>query len=92
LCRNAELLGESRHGTYAEYVLFARFVHLFRGVDPRVAVVAIYPLSTAVYVLRHVDVDGKRVLVVGAGGGRWSLHSVACRCEGWGGVCLCEVA
>jgi len=75
-------LGEFRNGTYAEYVLLLdRFVYPFHGVDPRVAVVATYPLSTAVYVLRHVDVDGKRVLVVGAGG--WSLHSVACRCEGW---------
>jgi alcohol dehydrogenase len=69
LCRNAELLGESRNGTYAEYVLLpARFVHPFHGVDPRAAVVATCPLSTAVYALRHVDVDGKRVLVVGAGG------------------------
>jgi len=69
LCRNAELLGESRDGTYAEYVVLpARFVHPFHGVDPRAAVVATCPLSTAVYTLRHVDVDGKRVLVVGAGG------------------------
>ena len=69
LCRSAELLGESRHGTCAEYVLLpARFVHPFHGVDPRVAVVATCPLSTAVYALRHVDVDGRRVLVVGAGG------------------------
>ncbi len=49
-------------------VLPARYVHPFHGVDPRVAVVATCPLSTAVYALRHVDVDGKRVLVVGAGG------------------------
>jgi len=69
LCRNAELLGESRDGTYAEYVVLpARFVHPFHGVDSRAAVVATCPLSTAVYTLRHVDVDGKRVLVVGAGG------------------------
>jgi len=69
LCRNAELLGESRNGTYAEYVVLpARFVHPFHGVDPRAAVIATCPLSTAVYALRHVDVDGKRVLVVGAGG------------------------
>jgi Zn-dependent alcohol dehydrogenases len=69
LCRNAELLGESRNGTYAEYVVLpAKFVHPFHGVDPRAAVVATCPLSTAVYALKHVDVDGKKVLVVGAGG------------------------
>jgi Zn-dependent alcohol dehydrogenases len=69
LCRHAELLGESRDGTYAEYVVLpARFVHPFHGVDPKAAVVATCPLSTAVYTLRHVDVDGKKVLVVGFGG------------------------
>lgn len=69
LCRNAELLGESRNGTYAEYVVIpARFVHPFHGVDPKVAVVATCPLATAVYALRQVDVEGKRVLIVGAGG------------------------
>ncbi|MEM0276604.1 alcohol dehydrogenase catalytic domain-containing protein [Pyrobaculum sp.] len=69
LCKNAELLGESRNGTYAEYVLVpAKFAHPFHGLDPRVAVVATCPLSTAVYALRHVDVEGKKVLVVGAGG------------------------
>ena len=69
LCRNAELLGESRNGTYAEYVVLpAKFAHPFHGVDPRVAVVATCPLATAVYTLRHVDVEGRRVLVVGAGG------------------------
>lgn len=69
LCRNAELLGESRNGTYAEYVVIpARFVHPFHGVDPKVAVIATCPLATAVYALRQVDVEGKRVLIVGAGG------------------------
>ena len=68
LCRNAELLGESRNGTYAEYVLLpARFVHPFHGVDPRAAVVATCPLSTAVYALRHVDVDGKGSWWLGRG-------------------------
>lgn len=69
LCRNAELLGEMRNGTYAEYVVVpAQSVHPYHGLDPKVAVVAICPLSTAVYALRHADVEGRRVLVVGAGG------------------------
>lgn len=69
LCRNAELLGESRDGTYAEYVVIpARFVHPFHGVEPKAAVVATCPLATAVYLLKHVDVEGRKVLVVGAGG------------------------
>lgn len=69
LCRNAELLGEMRNGTYAEYVVVpAQSVHPYHGLDPKAAVVATCPLSTAVYALRHVDVEGRRVLVVGAGG------------------------
>lgn len=69
LCKNAELLGESRNGTYAEYVvLSARFVHPFHGVEPKAAVTATCPLATAVYLLKHIDVEGRRVLIMGAGG------------------------
>ena len=69
LCKNAELLGESRNGTYAEYVVLpARFVHPFHGVEPKAAVTATCPLATAVYLLKHIDVEGRRVLIMGAGG------------------------
>ncbi|AAL64117.1 alcohol dehydrogenase (Zinc) [Pyrobaculum aerophilum str. IM2] len=69
LCRNAELLGEMRNGTYGEYVVIpAKFAHPFHGVDPKAAVLATCPISTAVYVLKHIDVERKKVLVVGAGG------------------------
>lgn len=69
LCRNAQLLGETRGGTYAEYVVVpASAVHPYHGVDPRAAVLATDPIATAIYALRGVELEGKKLLVVGGGG------------------------
>lgn len=69
LCRNAQLLGETRNGTYAEYVAVpASAVHPYHGVDPRAAVLATDPIATALYALRGLDLEGRRLLVVGGGG------------------------
>lgn len=78
LCRNAQYLGEHRDGTYAEYVLMpANFVFPFHGVDPREAVLATDVIPTAIAAVRRVDVENKRVLVVGGGGTGLYLAQVA---------------
>lgn len=78
LCRNAQYLGEHRDGTYSEYMaLPADFVYPFHGVDPRAAVLATDVIPTAIAAVRRVDVEGKRVLVVGGGGTGLYLAQVA---------------
>ncbi|MEM1638134.1 MAG: alcohol dehydrogenase catalytic domain-containing protein [Pyrobaculum sp.] len=78
LCRNAQYLGEHRDGTYAEYVVLpSNFVYPFHGVDPREAVLATDVIPTAVASVRRVDVEGKRVLVVGGGGTGLYIAQVA---------------
>lgn len=78
LCRNAQYLGEHRNGTYSEYVVVpSNFVFPFHGVDPREAVLATDVIPTAVAAVRRVDVEGKKVLVVGGGGTGLYLAQVA---------------
>lgn len=78
LCRNAQYLGEHRDGTYSEYVVLpSNFVFPFHGVDPRAAVLATDVIPTAIAAVRRVDVEGKRVLVVGGGGTGLYLAQIA---------------
>lgn len=78
LCRNAQYLGEHRDGTYSEYVVVpSNFVFPFHGIDPREAVLATDVVPTAIAAVRRVDVDGKKVLVVGGGGTGLYLAQVA---------------
>ncbi|MGC9169196.1 MAG: alcohol dehydrogenase catalytic domain-containing protein [Thermoproteus sp.] len=78
LCRNAQYLGEHRDGTYSEYVVLpSNFVYPFHGVDPRAAVLATDVIPTAIAAVRRVDVDGRKVLVVGGGGTGLYLAQVA---------------
>jgi NADPH:quinone reductase-like Zn-dependent oxidoreductase len=73
LCRRWELLGETRRGTYAEYVtLPARnLLRLPEGSDPRRAAAAALVYLTAWHsLIRRADLrPGESVLVVGASGG-----------------------
>lgn len=78
LCRNAQYLGEHRDGTYAEYVILpSNFVYPFHGVDPREAVLATDVIPTAIASVRRVDVEGRKVLVVGGGGTGLYIAQVA---------------
>jgi NADPH:quinone reductase-like Zn-dependent oxidoreductase len=73
LCRNWELLGETRRGTYAEYIVLPErnLFPLPPGYDPKAAAAAALVFHTAWHslIVRGKIRPGETVLVVGASGG-----------------------
>ena len=68
ICRNVEILGVDRDGSFAEYIVVPERVVWKNALDlpPKVASIR-EPFGNAVYAIKRAQVAGKRVLIFGDG-------------------------